>query len=161
MPNSVFVSSKPCSMAHRTPLSQTNTRRGVLTGALLMSYQYVGSAPRVRLSTSQTVWAGWSSLHRGTRLRANSYTMGPLVPSDTVRRYHARGPICCANFATLWRGVSGVVTTRCVRCLPLEVELCVVVATGASQQRVSSGTATKATVPTHASHAAQNSGLLP
>src|SRR6266704_4661292 len=111
---------KPCSMAHRTPLSQTNTRRGILTGALLMEYQYLGSAPRVRFITSQTVAAGWASLHRVTRLRANSYTMGPLVPSDTVRRYHARGPICCANFATLWRGVSGVVTTRFVRCFPLE-----------------------------------------
>jgi hypothetical protein len=105
-------------MAHRTPRNQTHTRRGVRTGAFLLSEHYVGSAPRVRVITSQTVEAGWSSLHRLTRLRAPSYTMGPLVPADTVRRYHDRGPICCANFATLWRGIAGVVTTRFVRRLP-------------------------------------------
>ena len=106
-------------MAHRTPLSQTKRRRGVLAGALLMEYQYVGSAPRVRLITSQTVWAGWSSWHRVTRFRVNSYSMGPFVPSDTVRRYHTLGPICCANFATLCGGVSGVATPRFVRRSPL------------------------------------------
>src|SRR5215813_6826606 len=34
-PNSVFVSSKHCSIAHRTPLSHTNRRNGALIGALL------------------------------------------------------------------------------------------------------------------------------
>jgi hypothetical protein len=36
MPNAVFPSAKHGSMAHRTPLSQTKVRKGVLTGALLM-----------------------------------------------------------------------------------------------------------------------------
>src|SRR5712691_5916334 len=97
-------------MAHRTPLNQTNTRRGVLTGALLMSYQYVGSAPRVRLSTSQTVWAGWSSLHRATRLRAHSYTMGPWGPPETWLQSRAGGPTCGPSLPALWGGFFAVGT---------------------------------------------------
>src|SRR5215831_14258598 len=35
IPRAVFVASKHCSIAHRTPLSQTNRRSGALIGALL------------------------------------------------------------------------------------------------------------------------------
>ena len=45
-------------MAHRTPLSQTKVRQGVLAGAFLMEYESVGVAPNVRLMTSQTVRPG-------------------------------------------------------------------------------------------------------
>src|SRR5262252_10016597 len=86
--------------------------------------------------------------------------MGPLVPSDTVRRYQNVAGIAWANSATVLGGVS-VTTTRLVRGLPLEVEVCVAVASGWSQHRVSAGVATNATVPTHDSQAAQKSGLLP
>src|SRR2546422_7686919 len=74
MPSAVFVSSKPCSIAHRTPLSHTNRRNGVLAGALLREEAYVGLAPRVRLITSHPVRAGSPSLLSVTRLRANAYT---------------------------------------------------------------------------------------
>ena len=49
------------------PRNQTHRRKGVRTGAFLLSYHDVGSAPRVRLITNQTVEAGWFSVHRGTR----------------------------------------------------------------------------------------------
>src|SRR2546430_6341841 len=74
-------------MAHRTPLSQTKVRQGVLAGAVLIEYEYDGLAPTVRLSTSQTVRSGRPSLHSVTRGRANAYVIGPFVPSDTFRRY--------------------------------------------------------------------------
>src|SRR4029453_3291872 len=86
--------------------------------------------------------------------------MGPLVPSDTVRRYQNVAGIAWANSATVLGGVL-VTTTRLVGCLPLEVDVCVVVASGWSHPRVSAGVATNATVPTHASQAAQKFGLLP
>ena len=71
---------------------------------------------------------------------------------------HTREP--CANAATGLDGVSSTVV-RLVRCSPLEVYVCVVVARGWSQPRVSAGVATQATVPPHTSQAAQKSGLLP
>src|ERR671939_1221784 len=86
--------------------------------------------------------------------------MGPLVPSDTVRRYQNVVGSAWATAATVLGGVS-VTATRLVRCWPCEVYVCVVVASGCSQPRVSAGVATNATVPTHASQAAQKSGLLP
>src|SRR5262245_13451821 len=86
--------------------------------------------------------------------------MGPLVPSDTVRRYQHVVGSAWANAATVLGGVL-VTATRVVRGSPLEVEVCVVVASGWSQHRVSAAVATNATVPTQASHAAQKSGLLP
>lgn len=93
-------------------------RQGRADGALLMEYQYVGLSPNVRLSTSQTVWVGCPSLHSVTRRRANSYSMGPFVPSDTVRRYHCPLPICRANVATEAAGVSGLLTVRLKRASP-------------------------------------------
>src|SRR5215813_2326006 len=86
--------------------------------------------------------------------------MGPLVPSDTVRRYQNVAGMAWANAATVPGGVS-VTATRLVRCAPLEVYVWGVVASGCSQHRVSAGVATNATVPTHVSQAAQKSGLLP
>src|SRR4029434_6647955 len=86
--------------------------------------------------------------------------MGPLVPSATVRRYQNVAGSAWANAATVLGGVS-VTAPRLVRCFPLEVDVCVVVASGWSHPRVSAGVATNATVPTQASHAAQKSGLLP
>src|SRR5215471_16298115 len=88
-------------MAHRTPLSQTRMPRGMLAGALLIAYEYVGSAPTVRLITSQTLRSGSPSLHNVTRWRANAYSMGPLVPSETVRRYHLDAGRCAATAATV------------------------------------------------------------
>ena len=37
--------------------------------------------------SNHTAVVGCPSLHSMIRLRANSSVMGPLVPSDTVRRY--------------------------------------------------------------------------
>src|SRR5215211_2841204 len=86
--------------------------------------------------------------------------MGPLVPSDTVRRYQNVAGIARANSATVPGEVS-VTATRLVRCAPLYVDVCTGVASGWSHPRVSAGVATNATVPTQASQAAQKSGLLP
>src|SRR5215471_19058511 len=114
MPSAVFVSSKHCSMAHRTPLSHTNRRHGALSGALLREYQYRGWAPSVRLMSSHTTVVGCPSLHTWTRLRANSYVMGPLVPSDTVRRYQNVAGIAWATSATVFGGMADT-ATRLVR----------------------------------------------
>src|ERR687886_230974 len=86
--------------------------------------------------------------------------MGPLVPSDTARQYQNVAGIAWAIAATVLGGVL-VTTTRLVRCFPLEVDVCQVVASGWSHPRVAAGVATNATVPTQASQAAQKSGLLP
>src|SRR5215216_6036030 len=86
--------------------------------------------------------------------------MGPLVPSDTVRRYQNVAGIARANSATVPGEVS-VTATRLVRCAPLYVDVCTGVASGWSHPRVSAGVATNATVPTQASQAAQKSGLFP
>src|SRR5215510_13860935 len=100
--------------------------------------------------SNQTAVVGYPSLHSLIRLRANSYVMGPLVPSDTVRRYQNVAGIAWANSATVPGGVS-VTVTRLVRCAPLYVDVCTVVASGWSHPRVSAGVATNATVPTQAS----------
>src|SRR5712691_9534851 len=121
MPRSVFVSSKHCSIAHRMPLHHTNRRNGGLAGALLMSYAYVGLAPSVRLITSQTVRSGSPSLHSVTRVRANAYAIGPLVPSETVRRYHTEDGKLSANAVTVNGVCVGEATTRLACASPLEV----------------------------------------
>ena len=68
--------------------------------------------------SNHTAVAGCPSLHSMIRLRANSYVMGPLVPSDTVRRYQNVVGSAWANLATVLGGVS-VTATRLVRCFPL------------------------------------------
>ena len=52
-----------------------------------MEYQYLGVALRLRLTTNHTVRSGKPSWHRVTRRLATSEVIGPLLPSDTVRRY--------------------------------------------------------------------------
>src|SRR5262249_3638596 len=87
--------------------------------------------------------------------------MGPLVPSDTVRRYQKVAGIAWASAATVHGAGAGAAALRLVRCSALDVWVCRVVASGWSQPGVSAGVATNATVPTQASHAAQKSGLFP
>src|SRR5262245_66105890 len=99
-------------MAHRTPLSQTRMPRGMLAGALLIAYEYAGSAPTVRLITSQTVRSGSPSLHSVTRWRANAYSIGPLVPSETFRRYQLEAGRRAATVATGHAAGSESTTTR-------------------------------------------------
>src|SRR5437899_11107860 len=123
MPSSVFISSKPCSIAHRTPLSHTNRRNGVLAGALLREYAYVGLAPRVRLITSHPVRSGSPSLPSVTRLRANAYAIGPLVPSETVRRYQHEDARLCAKASTVTGACVVGATTRLTRTSLLYVEV--------------------------------------
>ena len=115
----------------------------------------------MRLSTSHPVRLGSPSLHNGTRLRANSYAIGPLVPSETSRRYQHEDARLCAKAAT----VSGVCVsgghTRLARTAPLSGEVFSVVRGRWSQQRVSAGTATNHVTPTQASTASRKAGLLP
>jgi hypothetical protein len=61
----------------------------------------------VRLITSQTVRSGTASLQSVTRWRANAYTIGPLVPSETCRRYPREGGRRAATAATVHGAVSG------------------------------------------------------
>src|SRR6266481_3434278 len=161
MPSAVFVSSKPCSMAHRTPLSHTNRRNGVLSGALLRSYHYVGSAPRGRLSTSHTVRSGSPALLSVTRLRANAYAIGPLVPSETVRRYQHEDARLCAKVSTVTGACVSAATRRLARTSPLYVEVLSVVSGRWSQQRVSADIDTNDVTPRQLSTASRKSGLFP
>src|SRR6266849_5725164 len=87
--------------------------------------------------------------------------MGPFVPSETVRRYHAADGRLSAKAATV-RGVcvSGA-TTRLERTSPLYVEVCSVVGGRWSQHRVSAGTDTNDVTPRQASSASRKSGLFP
>src|SRR5262249_28619385 len=108
-------------MAHRRLLNHTNVRNGVLAGALLIAYAYVGSVPKVRLITSQTVRPGRPSLQSVTRWRARAYVIGPFVPSETVRRYQLDAGRRVAKTATeLGAGVAAT-TTRFERASPLYV----------------------------------------
>src|SRR5437868_5133666 len=66
-----------------------------------------------RLLTSQTVRSGKPSLQSVTRWRANSYTIGPFVPSETCRRYQREAGRRAATAATGHGAVSG--TTHLVR----------------------------------------------
>jgi hypothetical protein len=79
----------------------------------------VGSGPIVRLITSQTVRSGRPSLHSVTRWRANAYTIGPFVPSETRRRYQREAGRRAATAATVHGAVSGDTTTCFVRTAPL------------------------------------------
>src|SRR5215510_10209909 len=100
------------------PLNHTKRRSGALSGALLMENAEVGLAPSVRFITSHTVRSGRSSLHSVTRLRANSYSMGPLLPSETRRRYHLEDGRPCANAATVSGAAISGATTRFNRKAP-------------------------------------------
>src|SRR6266849_8585451 len=120
-----------------------------------------GLAPSVRLITSHTVRSGSPSLHSVTRLRAKAYTIGPLVPSETVRPYHAADGKLSANAVTVSGACVAEATTRLTCTAPLEGYVCSVVGGRWSQQRVSAGTDTNAVTPTQASMASRKAGLLP
>src|SRR4029453_8371686 len=85
----------------------------------LIAYDYKGSAPNVRLITSQTVRSGRPSLQSVTRWRANAYTIGPLVPSETCRRYQREAGRRAATAATVHGMLSGATTTCFARTSPL------------------------------------------
>jgi hypothetical protein len=68
--------------------------------------------------SNHTAVVGCPSLHSLIRFRANAYVLGPLVPSDTVRRYQNVAGSASANAATVPGGVS-VTATRLVRCAPV------------------------------------------
>src|SRR3954447_20922299 len=111
--------------------------------------------------TSQTERSGRPSLQSVTRWRANSYTIGPLVPSETWRRYQLEGGRLAAKAATVQGSCAGPTTTRFVRTSPLYVYVLSVVRGAWSQQRVSAGMATNAVTPIHLSTASRKSGLWP
>ena len=90
MPNSLFPSSKHCSIGHLNPLSQTNKSSLELIGALLKKNEYEGLGPMVRFIINQTSLVGNPFLAMTTRRLENSYSIGPLVPSDTLRRYQKK-----------------------------------------------------------------------
>jgi hypothetical protein len=104
---------------------------------------------------------GGPSLHSLRRVRAHSYVLGPLVPSDTVRRDQNVGGLAGARAATGHGAGAGAAALRLGRGSPLEVYVGVGVASGWSQHRVSAGVATSATGPTQAAQAAHNAGLCP
>jgi len=110
--------------------------------------------------SNHTAVVGCLSLHHRIRWRANSYVIGPVVPSETVRRYQNVGRIAWAKAATVHGALAGA-AKRFVRCSPFDVYVGVVVASGWSPHRVSAGVATNATVPTQATQASQKSGLFP
>src|SRR5262252_7507438 len=111
--------------------------------------------------TNQTVRSGRPPLHSVTRWRANSYTIGPLVPSDTFRRYQLEAGRLAATVATMLGALSGATTTRFARAAPLYLQHLSAVRGRWSQQRVSDGIATNAVIPTHASIASRKVGLFP
>src|SRR6056297_1033630 len=90
MPSSVFASSKHCSMDHRSPLSHTRVFKRTLLGALEIKKEYCGCFSTVLRINSHTVLSGRPSLASTTRLFVNSYSIGPLVPSDTWRLYQKK-----------------------------------------------------------------------
>ncbi len=72
----------------------------------------------MRLITSQTVRSGKPSLQSVTRWRANAYTIGPLVPSETCRRYQREAGRLAAKAATVPGAWSEATTTRFARTSP-------------------------------------------
>src|SRR5213595_891809 len=73
--------------------------------------------------TSHTVRSGRSSLHSVTRWRANAYSIGPLLPSETRRRYHPEDGRCFATAATVSGSAASEATTGCERMAPLYLEV--------------------------------------
>src|SRR6266704_1219504 len=94
------------------------------------------------------------------RLR-REWLLGPLVPSETRRRYHPEDGRLCANAATVSGATTSGATTRCERMAPLYLEVFSVVTGRWSQHRVSEGIDTNDVTPTQASMASRKSGLLP
>jgi len=113
------------------------------------------------LITSQTVRSGRPSFESVTRWRANSYSMGPFVPSETFRRYQLEAGRRAAKAATVHGAWSDPPTTRWERNVPFYMDILSVVRGAWSQQRVSEAIATNAVTPTHASTASRKAGLFP
>src|SRR5215470_3624242 len=86
--------------------------------------------------------------------------IGPLVPSETCRRYH---PEAWQTHRQRCPGAWGVGGSypRFERVSPLYMEVLSLVGGRWSQHRVSEGIATNAVTPTHVSRASRKSGLLP
>src|SRR5262245_41803718 len=97
----------------------------------------------VRFITSQTVLSGWPSLHSVTCLLVNSYSMGPLVPSDTFRRYQKQSWRLLATASTDIGAFSVLATIRLARASTLSRYRLGSVTGPSSQQRVSDGLETK------------------
>src|SRR5205807_9867117 len=126
-----------------------------------MEEAYVGLEPRGRWRPSHPVRLGSPSVPNVPRVRAHASALGPLVPSQTIRRYQPEDARRGAQAATV-RGVGGSGGhTPLARTAPLSIE-------GGSRgrgrwrlQRVSAGTATNAVPPTQASTASRQAGRLP
>src|SRR5438132_11367130 len=148
-------------MAHRRPRHHTPRRNGGLAGAWRMEEAYVGLEPRGRWRPSHPVRLGSPSVPNVTRVRAHASALGPLVPSETIRRYQPEDARRGAQAATV-SGVGGSGGhTPLARTAPLSVEG---VSGGRGRwrhQRVSEGTATNAVPPTQASTASRQAGRLP
>src|SRR5215467_12224459 len=82
--------------------------------------------------------------------------IGPLVPSDTCRRYQLEAGRLAAKVPTEHAAWTGATTTRFERTSPFYLEVWPVVWGRWLQQRVSAGIATKAVTPTQASMASKS-----
>ena len=133
----------------------------MLAGAWRMEEAYVGLEPRGRWRPSHPVRLGSPSVPNVPRVRAHASALGPLVPSETIRRYQPEDARRGAQAATV-SGVGGSGGhTPLARTAPLSVEG---VSGGRGRwrhQRVSAGTATNAVPPTQASTASRQAGRLP
>jgi hypothetical protein len=161
MPNAVLLASTHCAIAQRTPRNPTTRGKRLLRGALLREDQCVGWAPRLRCITRHTVRSGRPSRHRVPRRLVNSYSSGPLVPSDPVRRYQQASGRLLAIAATEGGVRSLAAPCRLVRPAPRERYGVVSMTGPSSQARVSAGLATQETRSTERSTASRNAALLP
>jgi len=82
---------KPCSMAHRTPLSHTNRRNGRALRRIAEVGPIRRLCPKVRLSTSHAVRSGSPALLSVTRLRANAILNRAFGPFRDRPAIPARG----------------------------------------------------------------------
>src|SRR4029450_10857729 len=97
----------------------------------------------VRFITSQTVLSGCPSLHSVTCLLVNSYSMAPLVPSETFRRYQKQAWSVLATALIAMGAFPVLAPIRLERASPLYVYRLGSVTGPWSQQRVSEGIETK------------------
>jgi hypothetical protein len=161
MPRAVFAASHHGSLAHRTPLHQTNRGTRALRGALLMSYHEAGCAPQARWMRSQTARSGRPSRHRVPGRLVHAYTIGPWVPSDTVRRDQHVSCRVVAMASPVGGAPSFGATGRAVRAAPVS-RSCVAGSTGPWRpQRVADGSATRDVSPRQASTASRTAGRWP
>jgi len=110
---------------------------------------------------SQTARSGRPSRHRVTWRLVNAYAMGPLVPSETVRRDHTVSCRCVAMASTVGGALSLGASVRVVRASPVSREGLAGLTGPGSPPRVSDGIATIDVSPRQASTASRTSGLWP